>query len=46
MMASNVINGQIILEEEYDETYEPTEDGELSAHVFFICLNEYKLYFP
>ncbi|KAK3726919.1 hypothetical protein QZH41_016709 [Actinostola sp. cb2023] len=26
MMANNVINGQIILEEEYDETYEPTEN--------------------
>ncbi|XP_031554693.1 centrosomal protein of 164 kDa-like [Actinia tenebrosa] len=26
MMANNVINGQVILEEEYDESYEPTEN--------------------
>jgi hypothetical protein len=31
MMANNVINGQMILEEEYDETYEPTENGKTTC---------------
>lgn len=26
---STMINGQLILEEEYDENYQPTEQGEL-----------------
>ena len=28
------INEQLILEEDYDESYEPTEDGTLFLHTF------------
>ena len=28
---STMINGQLILEEEYDENYQPTEQGELKS---------------
>lgn len=29
---STMINGQLILEEEYDENYQPTEQGKYKTH--------------
>ena len=33
---SHMINGQLILEEEYDENYQPTEQGKWKSFKFIV----------